>query len=201
VASAFLFIFGTGPVRGFAVTLGIGLAANLFTAVFVSRAIFDVQLWRRPHMSRLSFGSLSSNMFRQDGVDFMRRRLDFGSSRLFVGSGFGLRLSSAVLRRWNRPLIQAGAVGCRRNNEPGVRIHAQFRTDLHRAMAAGFHQPRTFYKPGDGKEQGAGDDQANAAIQQALNKVARCTCKCPQPRRQRQRLTARVFCGSAGAHC
>ena len=46
VASAFLFIFGTGPVRGFAVTLVIGLVANLFTAVFVSRAIFDVQIWR-----------------------------------------------------------------------------------------------------------------------------------------------------------
>ena len=43
VASLFLFLFGTGPVRGFAVTLVIGLVANLFTAVFVSRTIFDWQ--------------------------------------------------------------------------------------------------------------------------------------------------------------
>ncbi|MBM3775361.1 MAG: protein translocase subunit SecD, partial [Acidobacteria bacterium] len=37
VASAFLFMFGTGPVKGFAVTLVVGLVANVFTAVFVSR--------------------------------------------------------------------------------------------------------------------------------------------------------------------
>jgi protein-export membrane protein SecD len=44
VSCAFLFLFGTGPVRGFAVTLVIGLLANVFTAVFVSRAIFDYEL-------------------------------------------------------------------------------------------------------------------------------------------------------------
>ena len=40
----FLFLFGTGPVRGFAVTLVIGLLANVFTAVFVSKVIFDWEL-------------------------------------------------------------------------------------------------------------------------------------------------------------
>lgn len=40
VASMFLFVFGTGPIRGFAVTLVLGLLANLFSAVFVSRTIF-----------------------------------------------------------------------------------------------------------------------------------------------------------------
>ncbi|MGO9775192.1 MAG: protein translocase subunit SecD [Terracidiphilus sp.] len=44
VSAAFLFVFGTGPVKGFAVTLTIGLIANLFTAVFVSRVIFDAHL-------------------------------------------------------------------------------------------------------------------------------------------------------------
>jgi preprotein translocase subunit SecD len=44
VSCAFLFIFGTGPVRGFAVTLVIGLIANVFTAVFVSRTIFETEL-------------------------------------------------------------------------------------------------------------------------------------------------------------
>lgn len=47
VSCAFLFLFGTGPVKGFAVTLVIGLVANLFTAVFVSRAIFDWELSRK----------------------------------------------------------------------------------------------------------------------------------------------------------
>jgi len=54
VASLFLFLFGTGPVRGFAVTLVIGLIANLFTAVFVSRAVFDWQSFRSPRRDHLS---------------------------------------------------------------------------------------------------------------------------------------------------
>ncbi len=54
VSCAFLFMFGTGPVKGFAVTLVIGLIANLFTAVFVSRTIFDYELARRPQMATLS---------------------------------------------------------------------------------------------------------------------------------------------------
>ncbi len=44
VSCAILFLFGTGPVQGFAVTLVIGLIANVFTAVFVSRTIFDWEL-------------------------------------------------------------------------------------------------------------------------------------------------------------
>jgi len=44
VSCLFLFLFGTGAVRGFAVTLVIGLLANVFTAVFVSRVIFDWEL-------------------------------------------------------------------------------------------------------------------------------------------------------------
>ncbi|HEV2221761.1 MAG TPA: protein translocase subunit SecD, partial [Candidatus Acidoferrales bacterium] len=48
VSAAFLFLFGTGPVKGFAITLVIGLLANLFTSVYVSRVIFD---W---HLSRMS---------------------------------------------------------------------------------------------------------------------------------------------------
>jgi preprotein translocase subunit SecD len=47
VSAAILFLFGTGPVRGFAVTLTFGLLANLFTAVFVSRTIFDAGLKRK----------------------------------------------------------------------------------------------------------------------------------------------------------
>ena len=43
----FLFLFGTGPVKGFAVTLVIGLIANVFTAVFVSKFIFDWETVRQ----------------------------------------------------------------------------------------------------------------------------------------------------------
>jgi preprotein translocase subunit SecD len=54
VSCAFLFIFGSGPVKGFAVTLVIGLIANVFTAVFVSRTMFDWSLERNPRMESLS---------------------------------------------------------------------------------------------------------------------------------------------------
>ena len=54
VSCAFLFLFGTGPVKGFAVTLVIGLIANIFTAVFVSRTIFDWELGRQKHAVALS---------------------------------------------------------------------------------------------------------------------------------------------------
>ena len=54
VACAFLFIFGTTAVKGFAITLTIGLTANVFTAVFVSKTIFEFALDRNPRLRELS---------------------------------------------------------------------------------------------------------------------------------------------------
>jgi preprotein translocase subunit SecD len=54
VSAVILFLFGTGPVRGFAVTLSFGLLANLFTSVFVSRVIFDAILNRHQRGEALS---------------------------------------------------------------------------------------------------------------------------------------------------
>jgi preprotein translocase subunit SecD len=54
VSAVILFLFGTGPVRGFAVTLSVGLLANLFTAVFVSRVIFEAVLNRHQRGEALS---------------------------------------------------------------------------------------------------------------------------------------------------
>jgi len=54
IASLFLFQFGTGPIRGFAVTLSIGILSSLFTALFVSRWLFDLILSRRGRVERLS---------------------------------------------------------------------------------------------------------------------------------------------------
>lgn len=53
ISSLFLFVFGTGPIRGFAVTLVIGLLVNLFSAVYVSRTIF-IWLLSRKKMESLS---------------------------------------------------------------------------------------------------------------------------------------------------
>jgi preprotein translocase subunit SecD len=54
VSAAFLSFAGSGPVRGFAITLIVGLSANLFTSIYVSRAIFDYHLSRMGREGHLS---------------------------------------------------------------------------------------------------------------------------------------------------
>lgn len=53
IAAIVLFQFGTGPIKGFAITLCLGIAASMFTAIFVSRTIFD-SVMSRKKISRLS---------------------------------------------------------------------------------------------------------------------------------------------------
>ena len=54
IAAIFLFQFGTGPIKGFAVTLIIGIAASMFTAIFVSRVIFDLTYGGRKKLDKIS---------------------------------------------------------------------------------------------------------------------------------------------------
>ncbi len=54
ISCAFLFQFGTGPIRGFAVTLFVGLISNLFTSVFVSKTLFELALSGRRQVTSLS---------------------------------------------------------------------------------------------------------------------------------------------------
>ncbi|HSE62199.1 MAG TPA: protein translocase subunit SecD [Thermoanaerobaculia bacterium] len=54
ISAIFLFQFGTGPVKGFAVTLILGLLISVFTAVFVSHTIFELMYGRRQHIDALS---------------------------------------------------------------------------------------------------------------------------------------------------
>ena len=54
ISAAFLFQFGTGPIRGFAVTLFLGLISNLFTATFVSKTLFELELSRKRQATTLS---------------------------------------------------------------------------------------------------------------------------------------------------
>ncbi len=53
IAALVLFQFGTGPVKGFAVTLSLGVIASLFTALIMTRSIFDFLLTKRK-MKKLS---------------------------------------------------------------------------------------------------------------------------------------------------
>jgi preprotein translocase subunit SecD len=54
ITAAFLFQFGTGPVRGFAVTLIVGILASLVTAVFVTKTLFLIWLQRRSATKELT---------------------------------------------------------------------------------------------------------------------------------------------------
>jgi len=54
IAAIFLYQFGTGPIKGFSVTLIIGIAASMFTAVFVSRVIFDLTYGKRKKLKKIS---------------------------------------------------------------------------------------------------------------------------------------------------
>jgi protein-export membrane protein SecD/preprotein translocase SecF subunit len=72
IAAAFLFQFGTGPIRGFATTLTFGLLANVFTAVFVSRTLFEAVI-SRGRGTRLRMGTFSQRL-RAPNFDFLRWR-------------------------------------------------------------------------------------------------------------------------------
>jgi preprotein translocase subunit SecD len=54
LTAVILYLVGTGPVQGFAVTLTIGIVASMITAVFVTRTLFLIWLRRRPAMTTLS---------------------------------------------------------------------------------------------------------------------------------------------------
>jgi preprotein translocase subunit SecD len=54
VSAFFLFLFGTGPIRGFAITLTIGLIANVFTAIYVSKTIFQYHLSKMDRQAEIS---------------------------------------------------------------------------------------------------------------------------------------------------
>ena len=54
ITALILYQVGTGPVRGFAVTLALGLIASFFTAVFVTRTLFMLYLERRPTAATIS---------------------------------------------------------------------------------------------------------------------------------------------------
>ena len=58
ISAAFLFQFGTGPIRGFAVTLFFGLLSNLFTSIFVSKTLFEVELAGSRKVAALSASRL-----------------------------------------------------------------------------------------------------------------------------------------------
>ncbi|MDD5441427.1 MAG: protein translocase subunit SecD [Candidatus Omnitrophica bacterium] len=68
IATVFLFIYGTGPIRGFATTLSLGIVASIFTAVFVGRTLFAFLL--NMHISKMTMLKLLPN----SNINFVRLR-------------------------------------------------------------------------------------------------------------------------------
>ena len=67
-----LFIFGTGPIKGFATTLLIGIMTSLFTAIFITRLLID---WYNNKGGKLNFSTpITKNLFRNISIEFLSKR-------------------------------------------------------------------------------------------------------------------------------
>jgi protein-export membrane protein SecD/preprotein translocase SecF subunit len=103
-AALLLFIFGTGPVKGFAVSLTVGVVASLFTSIYISRFIYDWVLERHPGTKTLSIGH--THFFKGAKFDFMK----YKGLALAISWGI-IVVSFFIVRPWhmaNNPRIQLG---------------------------------------------------------------------------------------------
>lgn len=82
-----LYIFGTGPIRGFATMLVIGIFTSLFCSIYVTRLIYE---WLLKRNASLSFSiKITANILKDTKIDFIgRRRLFYSISAVFIGIGF-----------------------------------------------------------------------------------------------------------------
>ena len=108
IAAAFLFQFGTGPIRGFATTLSIGLLSNLFTSIFVSKTLFELELAPAPDARRSASENLSCRFSKlrtstsSAGVARPRAVVGHHPGRRSSSSGRGDAARRRVLRRHDR---------------------------------------------------------------------------------------------------
>ncbi|MEE4608008.1 MAG: protein translocase subunit SecD [Desulfobacteraceae bacterium] len=93
-----LFLFGTGPVKGFAVTLSIGVVFNLFTAIYGTRVVY-AYLYYRKKLKPLRFRQL----LRQPAIDFIRLR-----KAAFIFSGILVALGVAAMIQIQRGRANLG---------------------------------------------------------------------------------------------
>jgi len=83
-----LFIFGTGPIKGFATTLLIGIITSLFTAIFITRLLID---WYVNKGNNLEFSTgVTKGLFRNININFLRKRkIAYIVSALIITGGLG----------------------------------------------------------------------------------------------------------------
>ena len=90
-----LFIFGTGPIKGFATTLLIGILTSLFTAIFISRLLID---WYINRGGKLDFStSITKGLFRNIKIDFLKKRkIAYVFSGLIILGGLASLFTSGL---------------------------------------------------------------------------------------------------------
>ncbi len=83
ITAAILFFFGTGPIKGFATTLGIGILTSLFSAIFITRIIFEKLLDKN---AKFSFSNrFTENLFQNSKIKFIeKRKIFYGVSAVLV---------------------------------------------------------------------------------------------------------------------
>ena len=91
ITGVILFVFGTGPIRGFATTFIIGLCCSFFTAVYMTRMVYDHQLKRDKWLNLTFTTAISRNMLQNTKINFMGKyKASFATwgiiSLVFIGS-------------------------------------------------------------------------------------------------------------------
>ncbi len=138
LTAMFLFWFGTGPVKGFAVTLIVGIFASMFTAIFATRTFYMWWLQRNSDAATLSVGSI--RWFKNANYDFIAvRKYAYGitAAILVVGAVF------LVARGVNYSVEFTGGTLLQVKADPST-TDDQIRSGLPGAEVSGFGQPGEF---------------------------------------------------------
>ncbi|MCB4798671.1 protein translocase subunit SecDF [Neotamlana laminarinivorans] len=90
-----LFVFGTGPIKGFATTLLIGIGTSLFTAIFITRLLID---WYANKGGKLEFATgITKNLFRNINIEFLKKRkIAFIASGAFIIVSLGALFTNGL---------------------------------------------------------------------------------------------------------
>ena len=101
ITGIILFNFGTGPIRGFATTLIIGIVCSFFTAVFMTRLVYEWRLGKEKWTNLTFTTSISKNLMRNSNINFMGAYktsfIVFGAAILISIASFGIRgLSQSI---------------------------------------------------------------------------------------------------------
>ncbi len=83
ITAIILYIFGTGPIKGFATTLGIGICTSLFSAIFITRLIIERQLNKNKEITFTT--NLTKNAFKNVNINFIdKRRISYVISSIII---------------------------------------------------------------------------------------------------------------------